>query len=278
MSAKPEATNEAAASLPTVREVAVQRLDGGCIEDTTDFVAEERPVGLLYQGVPHVVMLASPADLEDLGVGFTLSEGIAEDPSDIYSVSVAARDDSLTVDLGISTKSFTALLRQRRNLAGRTGCGLCGVENVDDAVRTPSHVGEGIRVTSEELHAQLAALQALQPVNAKTGSVHAAAWVLPGKGIEVVREDVGRHNALDKTIGALARAKRNLSDGYFIITSRASFEMVQKAAMVGVSFVAAVSAPTALAIDMARQTGVTLVGFARTDRHVVYSHPERLQG
>jgi FdhD protein len=278
MSAKPEATIVASASLPTFREVQVQRAHGREVEDVTDFVAEERPVGLLYQGIPHVVMLASPADLEDLGVGFTLSEGIAADASDIQSVDVTHQDDSITVNLGISSKSFSALLRQRRNLAGRTGCGLCGVENVEDAIRSPARVGDGVRVTSDELHVQLEALQALQPVNARTGSVHAAAWALPGKGIQLVREDVGRHNALDKVIGALVRADRDCSEGYFIITSRASFEMVQKTAMVGVSFVAAVSAPTALAIDMAHKTGVTLVGFARADRHVIYCHPERVQG
>jgi FdhD protein len=277
VSAKPETPIDTSATLPTFREVQVHRAWAGDVKDVTDFVAEERPVGLLYQGIPHVVMLASPADLEDLGVGFTLSEGIAADASEIHSVDVAHKDGSITVNLGISSNSFAALLRQRRNLAGRTGCGLCGVENVEDAVRSPRHVGAGVRVTPDELHAQLAALQDRQPVNARTGSVHAAAWALPGKGIQLVREDVGRHNALDKVIGALARANRDCRAGYFIITSRASFEMVQKTAMVGASFVAAVSAPTALAIDVAKESGVTLVGFARADRHVIYSHPERLQ-
>ena len=277
MSAKPEPTTAPTPSFPLVREVKVQRGQGGAVEHVVDCVAEERPIGLMYQGVPHVVMLASPADLEDLGVGFTLSEGIAAERSDIHSVDVVADGESLTVNLGISSGSFTALLRQRRNLAGRTGCGLCGVENVEDAIRSPQRVGTGIRVTPDELHVQLAALQSLQPVNARTGSVHAAAWALPGKGIQLVREDVGRHNALDKVIGALARADRDCSEGYFIITSRASFEMVQKTAMMGVSFVAAVSAPTALAIDIADKTGVTLVGFARENRFVIYSHSERLQ-
>ncbi|HEY8538235.1 MAG TPA: formate dehydrogenase accessory sulfurtransferase FdhD [Steroidobacteraceae bacterium] len=278
MSAKPEDPLDTPVSPRTIREVPVQVWEDGKLEDVADVVAEERPVGLLYQGIPHVVMLASPADLEDLGVGFTLSEGIAQDPSDILSVGVSQTDDSLTVNLGISSRSFAALLRQRRNLAGRTGCGLCGVENVEDAIRTPKHVGKGIRISSAELHAQLAALQDLQPVNARTGSVHAAAWALPGKGIQVVREDVGRHNALDKVIGALVRTGKDPGEGYFIITSRASFEMVQKAAMVGASLVAAVSAPTALAIDVAVKNGVTLVGFARAHRHVIYSHRERIEG
>jgi FdhD protein len=240
-------------------------------------VAEERPVGLLYQGIPHVVMLASPADLEDLGVGFTLSEGIVPDRSDIHSVELVSKDDSLAVNLQISSPSFSALLRRQRNLTGRTGCGLCGVETVEEAILNPPPVRSDVHVTRDELHRELASLHTRQPVNLRTGSVHAAAWVRPGRGIQVAREDVGRHNALDKVIGALVRADIDCSEGYFIITSRASFEMVQKAAMVGVSFVAAVSAPTALAIDIAEKTGVTLVGFARADRHVIYTHPERVR-
>jgi FdhD protein len=277
MSAKPETPISTPASFATSREVEVQREQGGTIEHATDFVAEERPVGLLYQGIPHVVMLASPADLEDLGVGFTLSEGIVPDRSDIHSVELVNKVDSLAVNLQISGPSFSALLRRQRNLTGRTGCGLCGVETVEEAIRNPPPVRSDVRVTRDELHTALASLHTRQPVNLRTGSVHAAAWVLPGQGIQLAREDVGRHNALDKVIGAMVRADIDCSEGYFIITSRASFEMVQKAAMVGVSFVAAVSAPTALAIDIAERTGVTLVGFARADRHVIYSHPERVR-
>lgn len=275
MSAKPETPLSA---WPTCREVDVQRESDGKSERTKDFVAEERPVGLLYQGIPHVVMLASPADLEDLGVGFTLSEGIVAAADEIQSVELVSEANSLAVRLQISSQRFSELLRRQRNLTGRTGCGLCGVENVEDAIRNPKPVSGGVQVTRSELHAELAKLHTRQPLNLSTGSVHAAAWALPGKGIQLVREDVGRHNALDKVIGALVRAKIDCGKGYFIITSRASFEMVQKAAMVGVSFVAAVSAPTGLAIEIAERTGVTLVGFAREDRHVIYSHPERLQG
>jgi len=278
MSAKPDDAFATGSALPTRREVSVQREQGGTIERALDFVAEERPIGLMYQGIPHVVMLASPADLEDLGVGFTVSEGIVASPSEIRAVELVDKDDSLAVNLQISADAFSALLRRQRNLTGRTGCGLCGVEKVEDAIRNPAPVREGLRVRRAELHAELASLHEHQPLNQATGSVHAAAWVLPGKGIQVVREDVGRHNALDKVIGALVRAGRDCSEGYFLITSRASFEMVQKAAMVGVSFVAAVSAPTSLAIETANETGVTLIGFARADRHVVYTHPQRLTG
>jgi len=277
VSAKPESSRRTWAAWPTSREVEVEREQGGTRERTTDWVAEERPVSLLYQGIPHVVMMASPADLEDLGVGFTLSEGIVEHAGEIHSVEMIDKADALAVSVHISSERFSALLRRQRNLTGRTGCGLCGVENVEDAVRNPDPVRGGVQVTRAELHAELARLHTRQPLNMSTGSVHAAAWALPGKGIQLVREDVGRHNALDKVIGALVRAKIDCAEGYFIITSRASFEMVQKTAMVGVSLVAAVSAPTSFAIEIAVKTGVTLVGFARADRHVIYSHPERLQ-
>lgn len=277
MSVTSETHSRAAASLSTYREVDVQREDGGCIERTTDYVAEECPVALLYHNVPHVVMLASPADLEDLGVGFTLSEGLVSTPSEIRGVELIRHADSLAVHLQIAAERFSALLRRQRNLTGRTGCGLCGVESIEEAIRRPPAVRPGLRVKALELHAELARLHTQQPLNLATGSVHAVAWAVPGKGIQLVREDVGRHNALDKVIGALVRAGTDVSEGYFIISSRASYEMVQKAAAVGVSLVAAVSAPTAMAIDVAADAGVTLIGFARNDRHVVYAHPERLQ-
>jgi FdhD protein len=278
VSVRPEAPRSLPAELPTVRQVSVQREQVGAVEQVTDYVAEERPVALHYYRLPYVVMLASPADLEDLGVGFTLSEGIVDAADEIRGVELVRDGENLAVHLNITGERLSRILQRQRNLTGRTGCGLCGVESVEEAIRHPAAVGAGVRVTSAEIHAELAKLQTQQPLNLKTGSVHAAAWALPGKGIQLVREDVGRHNALDKVIGALTRAKTDLSAGYLIITSRASYEMVQKAATVGVSLVVAVSAPTALAIDLATETGVTLIGFARADRHVVYAHPQRLRG
>ena len=278
MSLRPEAPRSLPAELQTVRQVSVQREQVGAVEQVTDYVAEERPVALHYYRLPYVVMLASPADLEDLGVGFTLSEGIVDAADEIRGVELVRDGENLAVHLNITGERLSRILQRQRNLTGRTGCGLCGVESVEEAIRHPAAVGAGVRVTSAEIHAELAKLQTQQPLNLKTGSVHAAAWALPGKGIQLVREDVGRHNALDKVIGALTRAKTDLSAGYLIITSRASYEMVQKAATVGVSLVVAVSAPTALAIDLATETGVTLIGFARADRHVVYAHPQRLRG
>ncbi len=277
MSAKRERTELDLIPPATCREVQIEREQDGSIERTSDYVAEERPVALLYQGVPHVVMLATPADLEDLAVGFTLSEGIVATASEIRSVECTSEANAHSVNVHIDAERFAAVLRRQRNLTARTGCGLCGSETIEDAIRTPAAVRTDLTFSRTELHEQLAALQSHQSLNRMTGSVHAAAWVLPRLGIQVVREDVGRHNALDKVIGALVREARNCSEGYFLITSRASYEMVQKAASVGVSLVAAVSAPTAFAIDIATQTGITLVGFARDGRHVVYTHPQRLQ-
>jgi FdhD protein len=264
-------------SAPASAEVSVERWKNGQLTRTTDFVTEEVPVALVYHGVPHVVMLASPADLEDYAVGFTVSEGLVASPSEIQSVEVERAADSIEVRIGIAGERFSELLRRRRNLTGRSGCGLCGAETVEEAIRPPVQVATGLTVSSAEMHAALIQLETLQPINARTGSIHAAAWVVPGKGIELVREDVGRHNALDKVIGALVRSGADVTAGYAVITSRASFEMVQKAAAAGITFMVAVSAPTALAIRMAGQTGLTLVGFARRDQHVIYAHPERLR-
>jgi FdhD protein len=257
-------------------EVRVERWIDGKTEQVLDRVAEEEPVALTYQRTPHVVMLTTPADLEDLGVGFTLSEAVVHSPDEIKSVEVLNEAGRLEVRIGIAGERFAELLHRQRNLTGRTGCGLCGAETIEQAIRHPAPVGRGASITLPELHQALTELHSRQPLNAQTGSVHAAAWALPGKGIQLVREDVGRHNALDKVIGALTRAGVDCTAGYLVITSRASYEMVQKAATVGISLLAAVSAPTALAIRLAAEVRLTLVGFARAHRHVVYAHPQRL--
>lgn len=258
-------------------EVTVQRWRDGEIERVVDYVAEEVPVALVYHGVPHVVMLATPANLEDLAVGFTLSESIVDSRAEIQSVEAAQRDDgALEVRIGIAAAKFSELLRRQRNLTGRTGCGVCGAQTVEDAIRQPTPVRGGVEVDLTELHEVLLDLKHRQEINSRTGSVHAAAWVLPDSGIQLVREDVGRHNALDKVIGAVTRAGGDFSAGYFVITSRASYEMVQKAVTVGGTLLAAVSAPTAFAIRMAEASGLTLIGFAREHQHVVYANPSRL--
>jgi FdhD protein len=270
----PEITDE---PKPVSSEVSVDRWSQGATTHTTDQVAEEYPIALVYHNVPHVVMLATPANLEDFAVGFTLSEGLVGRPDEIREVEVTVGAEAVDVKVTVVWERFTELLHRRRNLTGRTGCGLCGAETAEDAIRELGQVGPGTPTTSQDLHAAIEQLGTMQPINARTGSVHAAAWVIPGKGIQFVREDVGRHNALDKAIGALVRQKMDLAAGYMLVTSRASYEMVQKCATVGISFLAAFSAPTAFAVRLAQKSGLTLVAFARRDRHVVYANPHRLK-
>jgi FdhD protein len=277
---RPEAASGPTAPQPALavsRPVEVERWQNGASTEVSDQVAEEVPVALVYHDVPHVVMLATPANLEDFGTGFTLSEGLVERATEIRGVEVTQGDGVADVHITVAWERFTQLLQRRRNLTGRTGCGLCGAETAADAIRAPPQVPAGVAVSVAQLHAAIEQLSQWQPINARTGSVHAAAWVLPEQGIQLAREDVGRHNALDKTIGALARTGADFGRGYMLITSRASYEMVQKAATVGVSLLVALSAPTAFAVRLAQQTGLTLVAFARRDRHVVYAHPQRVR-
>jgi FdhD protein len=267
-----------APAAPTSTEVIVERWRDNVVERVVDRVAEEAPIALTYHGISHVVMLATPNDLEDLAAGFTLTEGIVSHPSEIRSLEARTLEDGThEVRIGIPAERFADLLRRQRNISGRTGCGLCGAATIEDAIRTPPPVTSDLSLTAAELHAALREIGEHQHINRLTGSVHAAAWVVPGEGIRLVREDVGRHNALDKVIGALIRAGEQFSRGWLLITSRASYEMVQKAATVGVPLIAAVSAPTAFAVRLAERSGLTLVGFAREHQHVVYTHPSRLK-
>jgi FdhD protein len=260
----------------TTSERTVERYCDGVTSRATDQVSEEVPVALVYHGVPHVVMLATPSDLEDFATGFTLTEGLAGHLDEILDIDVKPGTHAIDVHIRIAPARFSALLAQRRNLTGRTGCGLCGAETLEQAMRPITAVKPGPLVAPGEIHAALRELSARQPINALTGSVHAAGWVIAGRGLHCAREDVGRHNALDKTVGALLREGIDLTAGYMLITSRASYEMVQKSATVGIGMIVAVSAPTALAVRVAEHSGMTLVGFARADQHVVYANPGRI--
>lgn len=268
--------NDHARFLATYNEVPVQRWEGGQASAARDRVAEEVPLALIYNGMPHVVMMASPADLEDFALGFSLSEGVIQTPAELRAVETDRVGDGIAVYMDIDEKRALGLENQRRNLAGRTGCGLCGAETIEQAVRHPAAVSSGVRIAPEVLQSALAQLAARQELNAKTGAVHAAAWATPDGELVAVREDVGRHNALDKMIGALAREGRSFEQGFALITSRASFEMAQKAATVGITLLAAISAPTGLAIRLAEETGLTLIGFARGRQCNVYTNPQRL--
>lgn len=250
----------------------------GVAVNRQDLLAEEVPIAIQVNGEPLAVMMASPVDLEDFAHGFALTElGIAI--GGLASVDVQTLLEGIQLDL----HTLEPLLRassgdDARWLPGRSGCGICGHRRLEDVIRHPEAVEQGSALDASALEAALDCLEAGQPLNAATGAIHAAAFADRHGRVRRVREDVGRHNALDKLIGAMGREGIDAADGFILITSRASYEMVAKAAVAGVTLLAAISAPTALAVDLARGCGMTLVGFTRVGRHVVYSHPHRLQG
>jgi len=246
------------------------------LSDAEDLVATEVPVAVSYNRQPHVVMMATPRDLEDFALGFSLTEGLLDSAAEILSCRVIPRDEGIEIAITVAEDAAERIGRQRRNLTGRTGCGLCGAERLEQAVRRPGAVPQALKVSHEALQKALGALGGRQPLQAATGAVHAAAWCLADGSLHMVREDVGRHNALDKLIGGLTRGGGRPEPGFVLVSSRASYEMVQKAASVGMELLMAVSAPTSLAIEMARDCGLTLVGFARHGRHNVYTEPERI--
>lgn len=256
--------------------VSVEKWDEDRRELCEDDVAEEVPIALEYNGISHAVMLASPYDLEDFALGFSLSEGILKDRSELYDYEVIPGSQGIQVQMQIATERFVTLKDKRRNLTGRTGCGLCGAETLQQAVRRPEAVIGNTSFSAAQIYAGMKAMQAKQRLQRYTGATHAAAWMNADGSVELVREDIGRHNALDKLIGAMANEKRDFTAGAALITSRASYEMVQKSATLGIGFLAAISAPTSLAIQLAEEANVTLVGFVRSHSHVVYAQSHRL--
>lgn len=240
-------------------------------------VAEEVPVALVYAGVPHVVLMGTPADLEDLAVGFSLSEGLIETIHEVLAIEAIRHSRGIEVHLRLRSGGQAPPARQDRHLTSRTSCGICGVEAIEQAVRPPPAVRSCARFTRAAVWRASLALAGHQPLNERTRSVHGAAWADASGTIRYAREDVGRHNALDKVIGALARAGTDPGQGFALITSRASFEMVQKAATAGIPLLAAVSRPTGLAIDFAEASGLTLVGLLRGESGRIYAHPDRIE-
>jgi formate dehydrogenase accessory protein FdhD len=239
-----------------------------------DAVVVEAPVALLYNGLSFAVMMATPCDLEDFALGFALSEGVVETAGEFRLVDVVRSDAGISLHAAIPQARYDALAQRRRGLEGRSGCGLCGVEALQDALRAVPRAGEPQAVSLRQVQVALQALSAQQPLNARSGGVHAAGFA-HADGL-LVREDVGRHNALDKLVGALAGAGIDPARGFLVITSRASYEIVHKAAMAGIGIVVAISAPTDLAIRTAEAAGVTLAAFARGDALNLYTHAQRL--
>ena len=261
--------------VPPVSQRAVVRLSGDTASVAQAAVAEEVPVAFVYNRRPHVVMMATPADLEDLAVGFTVTEEIAA-PHDITRIEVARYSRGIELSIEIPSEAGERLEQRARAISGRTGCGLCGVEAIEDAVRAPRVVTATFSVTPDALWRAGRALDALQLLNRQTHAIHAAAWSTPDGVLHIVREDVGRHNALDKTLGALVKGALDPTTGFLVLTSRASFELVQKAAVCGVSLLAAVSRPTGLAVTMADAAGMTLVGLLRGESANLYTHAYRI--
>ncbi|MDM0026647.1 formate dehydrogenase accessory sulfurtransferase FdhD [Variovorax saccharolyticus] len=271
-----EAGNDALAFCEGARSLPVRGVRAGRQFAVQDWVADEVPVALEYNGVSHAVMLATPLDLEDFALGFSLSEGILDAPHELFAVEEERSEIGITLHLEVAGGPFARLKERRRTLTGRTGCGLCGTESLEHVARNLPVLPGGPTWRREAIGRAMSQFCQLQTLQQATGAVHAAAWCSAEGEVMWLREDVGRHNALDKLIGALAANGIEASTGFIAVTSRASFEMVQKTAMAGVSLLAAVSAPTSFAVATAQRARMTLVGFARQQDLVVYCHSDRL--
>ena len=249
---------------------------GACAEPGDRLVPEETAVALVHDASTTAVMMATPADLEDFAYGFTLTEGIVPAPSHIRNVEIAECELGIEARVWLEPGAGAALAERRRRIAGPSGCGLCGVESLAQAVRPPPHVGDTLRLRPGDVEAALAALAPAQALGRATRAVHAAGWWTPSDGLVAIREDVGRHNALDKLAGALVRSGHP-GTGVVLLTSRVSVEMVQKAAVLSAEALVAISAPTALAVRTAQAAGMTLIAIARDDSFEVFTHPHRLR-
>jgi FdhD protein len=248
----------------------------GSLSEGRRLIPEETALALTYNGGTYAVMMGTPQDLRDFAVGFSLSEGVVQSPEEIETLDVIELDDGIELRIWLAPDRAARISERRRHIAGPTGCGLCGIDSIAEAVRPAAIVPKGRSFSPREIMAAMAAIAPLQEINHRTRAVHAAAFWTPARGIVALREDVGRHNALDKLAGALAQASLPTSEGMVLLTSRVSVEMVQKTATIGAPLMVAVSAPTALAVRMADAAGITLAAIARTDGFEVFTHAERI--
>jgi FdhD protein len=246
------------------------------LTDGTRAIPEETALALTYNGGTYAVMMGTPQNLTDFAIGFSLSEGIVQAPEEISSLEIVDLGDGIELRMWLAEEKAHRLSERRRHIAGPTGCGLCGIDSIAEAVRPTAVVGKGRSFLPREIMAAMASISPLQPINIETRAVHAAAFWTPAAGIVALREDVGRHNALDKLAGALAQARVQTSEGAVLLTRRVSVEMVQKTAALGASVIVAVSAPTALAVTMAEAASITLVAVARSDGFEIFTHPDRI--
>jgi FdhD protein len=243
---------------------------------TRDLVACEVPVALHYNGASFAVLMATPCDLHDLALGFSLSEAVVAHASELHVEAIADSLDGVAIHMRIAPAQADTLLRRGRNLPAYGGCGLCGSADIESVLRAPPSIQSALRIDPHALQRALAGLHARQPLNAATGATHAAGFADAGGALHLVREDVGRHNALDKLLGAIARAGLDPGAGFAVVTSRASYEMAMKAAQARIPLLAAISAPTTLAVALAESAGLCLIGFARDGHCSVYATPARL--
>jgi FdhD protein len=239
-------------------------------------IPEETALALTYNGGTYAVMMGTPRDLADFAVGFSLSEGIIQSSADVDSLDIVDLDDGIELRMWLAQSKADRLNERRRHIAGPTGCGICGIDSIAEAVRPAAIVGQGRWFSPQQIMSAMQAVPPLQKLNMETRAVHAAAFWTPARGIVALREDVGRHNALDKLAGALAQDGVSAGEGMVLLTSRVSVEMVQKTAAIGAPLMVAVSAPTALAVRMADAAGITLVAIARADGFEVFTHPGRV--
>jgi len=242
----------------------------------TRLIPEETAIALTYNGGTYAVMMGSPQNLQDFAIGFSLSEGIVQSPEEIETLDIVELDDGIELRMWLKPSRAELVNERRRHIAGPTGCGICGVESIAEAVRPAAIVPKGRTFAPSEIMAAMASMTVLQQINIQTRAVHAAAFWTPAHGLVALREDVGRHNALDKLAGALAQARVCASEGMILLTSRVSVEMVQKTATIGAPLMVAVSAPTALAVRTAVAAGITLAAIARADGFEIFTHPQRI--
>jgi FdhD protein len=263
---------------PPLLEITARQWDAGAASERAERIVEETPVAIVYNGIPHVVMMATPADLEDFVLGFSITEELIRTPSDLQDVQVVRYGQGIEVQATIHPDCEAVVGSRTRRLTGRTGCGICGSDSIAAVLKTLHPVPHGSPVRVGAIQAALEALTTHQTLNSAAGAVHAAGWAALDGAVDIAREDVGRHNALDKLIGALLKRGTDPEAGFVIVTSRASFEMVQKVTVFGAPLLVAISGPTGLAVRVAAQAGLTLVGFARRGRLTVYTRPERVVG